>query len=124
MLFLQFSFLADLCKFLIKFRSHQHGESGPVQPDHQSDGGSQRSIGFVEVPEMAKVNTQQIGQTDPATHRNHCARQRCPEALLEVRCEEVKSLNRKDRESDGYGPVDVRPEQHKESREVNSAGEP
>ncbi len=70
MLFLQFSLLADLCKFFIQFRSHQHGESGPVQPDHQGNRRSQRSVGFVEVHEMAEIKPEQVRQCDPTAHGN------------------------------------------------------
>jgi len=44
--------------------------------------------------------------------------------LLDVWSEEVEGLDRQDGKPDGDGPMDVRPEQHKQPGQVNPSGQP
>ena len=86
---LQLAFAAYLGQFRIEFRSHQHGKTCPIQPDHQCNCRGERSVGFVEVREMAEINPEQIRQTDPAAHSKNRTGQGGQETLLDVWSEEV-----------------------------------
>ncbi len=65
---------ADLRQFGIKFCSHQHGKACPIQPDHQCNCCAKRAIGFIEIREMPKIDSEQIRQSDPAAHRKDRSR--------------------------------------------------
>src|SRR5438876_11616176 len=102
---------ANLREFGIKFCSHKHGKPGPIKPRHQRNGCAERSVGFIEVCEMPKIDTQQIREGNPAAHGKNCARQSCEEPLLDVWSQEVKSFHRKDCEPYRNRPVNIWPEQ-------------
>jgi hypothetical protein len=43
---------ANLRQFGIEFRSDQHGKAGPIEPRHQRDACTERSVRFVKQPDV------------------------------------------------------------------------
>src|SRR5579863_982414 len=123
-LLLQLAFVAYLRQFCVQFRTHQHGKACPVQPHQQCNGGTERSIGFVECAKVTKISAEQIRQADPAAHRKNRSGQRGEETLFDVWSQEIESFNRKDGEPHCNSPVDIRPEQNEHCRQVNPTSEP
>src|SRR3979411_1797264 len=75
MLLFDLALAADLRQFGVKFRSDQHGKACPIEPGHQCNACTERSVSFVKVCEMSKVKTEQIGDRKPAAHGKDRARQ-------------------------------------------------
>src|SRR5436309_13321390 len=73
---------------------------------------------------MPKIDSEQIRQSDPASHRKDRSRQSSEKTLLHVRREKIKRFYGKDPEPHRDGPVDVGPEQNEQIRQVDSAREP
>src|SRR5260370_9888428 len=76
MLLFDLALAADLRQFGVKFRSDQYGKARPIEPRHQRNAGTERSVCFVKVCEMPEVKTEQIGEHKPAAHGKDRARQR------------------------------------------------
>lgn len=74
MLLFDLALAADLRQFGVKFRSDQHGKACPVEPRHQRNARTERSVSFVKVCEMPKVQTEQIRERKPAAHGKEGAR--------------------------------------------------
>src|ERR1700747_2110262 len=114
MLLFDLSLSANLRQFGIKFRSDQHGKAGPIEPRHQRNASTERSVRFVKVCEMPKVKTEQIRQRKPAAHGKDRARQCGQEALPNIRSKEVQGFHGEYSEPYRYGPMNVRPQQNKQ----------
>ena len=100
------------------------GRAGPVEPDHQGNCSAQGAIGLIEIREVAKIDSKQVRESHPATHGQNRAGQSCHEALFHVGCNEVENLNRKNCEQHSDRPVNERPKQDKEVREMYFARQP
>ena len=110
MLFFDPTLLADLGQFGIKLRSQQHGESCPVEPDHERNRRTQGSIGFVEVCEMPEINAQHVGKQQPATYGKNRTWQGRQETLLNIGSKKVQGFHRQQRESNHNRPMNVWPQ--------------
>ena len=89
MLLFDLALAADLRQFGVEFRSDQHGKTCPIEPRHQRNTCAQRSVSFVKVREVPKVETEQIRERKPTAHGKDRARQCGQETLLNIRSKEV-----------------------------------
>ena len=110
MLLFDLALAADLRQFGVEFRSDQHGKTCPIEPCHQCNACAERSVSFVKVCEMAKIETEQIRERKPTAHGKDRARQCGQETLLNIRSQEVQSFHGEDCEPYRNGPMNVRPQ--------------
>src|SRR5438270_5758496 len=84
----------------IELGANQQNDAAQVKPEHQRDHRTKRPVGLVVVGKFAQVDSQAKRNEYPCAYCEDRARQRGPEALLDVGCEKIQQLNGENRKPD------------------------